>query len=103
MTVGYNATQNNFHKFSCSKCHNPHASRLPRLLNTNCLDTKVNTLEDSSPTMPATTYSTENQSVKMSNFTSAQNCHRRRDPSFNKTWTGGPALNADGWNNVTPW
>jgi hypothetical protein len=26
------------HKFSCSKCHTPHNSRLPRLMVTNCLD-----------------------------------------------------------------
>ncbi|MHB8765297.1 MAG: hypothetical protein ACYDA8_13335, partial [Deferrisomatales bacterium] len=27
-----------YHKFSCSKCHTPHASRLPKLMVTNCLD-----------------------------------------------------------------
>jgi hypothetical protein len=26
------------HNFSCSKCHSPHASSLPALLTTNCLD-----------------------------------------------------------------
>jgi predicted CxxxxCH...CXXCH cytochrome family protein len=26
------------HSYSCSKCHTPHANRLPRLLVTNCLD-----------------------------------------------------------------
>ena len=35
-------TDNQYHKFSCSKCHNPHASRLPKLMITNCLDTKHN-------------------------------------------------------------
>ncbi|MBU0728664.1 MAG: hypothetical protein KKA70_02875, partial [Proteobacteria bacterium] len=28
----------NEHYFSCSKCHQPHASGLPRLMQTNCLD-----------------------------------------------------------------
>jgi hypothetical protein len=30
--------QADYHQFPCSKCHTPHASRLPRLLKTNCLD-----------------------------------------------------------------
>ncbi|SNB47719.1 CxxxxCH/CxxCH domain-containing protein [Geobacter sp. DSM 9736] len=28
------------HNYTCSKCHTPHASALPRLMITNCLDTK---------------------------------------------------------------
>jgi hypothetical protein len=32
------SVQSSYHKFSCSKCHTPHASRLPRLMVTNCLD-----------------------------------------------------------------
>ena len=39
-------TEDKFHEFSCSKCHNPHASRLPRLLITNCLDVRNNTWDD---------------------------------------------------------
>ncbi len=35
-----------YHRFSCSKCHNPHASRLPRLMITNCLDVRHNTWDD---------------------------------------------------------
>lgn len=35
-----------YHRFSCSKCHNPHASRLPRLMITNCLDITHNTWDD---------------------------------------------------------
>ena len=38
--------QQNYHTFTCSKCHNPHASRLPKLMITNCLDTNHNTWED---------------------------------------------------------
>ncbi len=39
-------TEDKFHEFACSKCHNPHASRLPRLLITNCLDVRNNTWDD---------------------------------------------------------
>ena len=31
-------TKVKYHEFSCSKCHTPHASRLKRLMATNCLD-----------------------------------------------------------------
>lgn len=31
---------NEMHAYSCSKCHQPHVSALPRLLQTNCFDTK---------------------------------------------------------------
>lgn len=31
---------NNEHSFTCSKCHQPHNSGLPRLMQTNCLDLK---------------------------------------------------------------
>jgi hypothetical protein len=94
-------TQRGYHRFTCSKCHNPHASRLPRLMITNCLDTKVNNWDDQFPSIGTTRRSAENQRVQISQFTSAQNCHRRRDPQFNKTWTGAPTN--DGWNNLTPW
>ncbi len=50
-TVDTGTTDTQYHEFSCSKCHNPHASRLPRLMITNCLDTKHNTWDDSPATM----------------------------------------------------
>jgi hypothetical protein len=31
---------NTEHSYSCSKCHQPHSSGLPRLMQTNCLDSK---------------------------------------------------------------
>jgi len=37
--VGANAS-NAVHAYTCSKCHTPHNSRLPRLMVTNCLDAK---------------------------------------------------------------
>ncbi|MDP2402060.1 MAG: hypothetical protein Q8M66_08780, partial [Actinomycetota bacterium] len=83
-----------YHKFSCSKCHNPHASRLPRLLITNCLDTKHNTWDNVRAginALPAAGtrnvantagISVENGGVTWSNSTSAQNCHRLSDPAL---------------------
>jgi hypothetical protein len=35
-----------YHQFTCSKCHNPHASRLPRLMISNCLDVRNNTWDN---------------------------------------------------------
>ena len=95
--TGTETTDDQYHKFSCSKCHNPHASRLPRLLITNCLDTKQNTWDDVAGSVtPVGTVGGYNQNTTLSNVSSAQNCHRLRDPAF---------LNAggDGWNLVTPW
>jgi hypothetical protein len=102
----------NYHKFSCSKCHNPHASRLPRLLITNCLDTSKNTWDDGQSLLAAGrtngntnkiptaagTVGWENANVRFSNAGSAQNCHRRKDSGFGKT-----ELSTGGWNNVSPW
>ncbi|MBI5016295.1 MAG: discoidin domain-containing protein [Deltaproteobacteria bacterium] len=39
-TSGY--IQADYHQFTCSKCHSPHAAKAPRLLVTNCLDSKGN-------------------------------------------------------------
>ena len=89
-------TDTQYHQFSCSKCHNPHASRLPRLMISNCLDTKNNTWDDDYQIIPATITSTYNKEVTWSNSSSAQNCHRRADPSLTNGQGGG-------WNNVTPW
>jgi hypothetical protein len=107
-TVDNITIDNNYHNFPCSKCHNPHASRLPRLMITNCLDTKHNGWDSSGgvAVLPAagtmnmwqvgTPVSPENGNVTFSNATSAQNCHRLKKPAFNNA--GG-----DGWNKVTPW
>jgi predicted CXXCH cytochrome family protein len=91
---------NRYHKFSCSKCHNPHASRLPRLLITNCLDTKQNDWDDqaSVDTLGTTTsYAPENRGVTFAMATSAQNCHRLADTANFSNATG------NGWNLVSPW
>ena len=95
-----NTLDSRYHKFSCSKCHNPHASRLPRLMITNCLDTKHNDWDDqaSISTLGSTTdYAPENRGVTFAMATSAQNCHRLADKANFSNATG------DGWNLVTPW
>jgi hypothetical protein len=90
-----------YHAFTCSKCHNPHASRLPKLLITNCLDTKQNTWDDGRLLDGSaisqgqdTSPNADNADMTLSNVTSAQNCHRLGDPG--QGGTGG------GWNLVTP-
>ena len=92
-----------YHSFSCSKCHNPHASRLPRLMITNCLDTKLNTWDDQFATDPKWSFwSTDRtNSNQLAYTTSAQNCHRRIDANGDGDTadTGEEA----GWNTATPW
>ncbi|HEY3488486.1 MAG TPA: CxxxxCH/CxxCH domain-containing protein [Candidatus Deferrimicrobiaceae bacterium] len=96
-TVDGTTTDNKFHQFLCSKCHNPHASRLPRLMITNCLDVKHNTWQTAAVGLPTgAQFGTLNKNRRISSWTSAQNCHRLTQWSDNAT-TGA------GWNKVTPW
>lgn len=116
--------QTQYHKFSCSKCHNPHASRLPRLMITNCLDVKLNTwdgnfLNDGDWTAGKASatynYSTSNifkaalrgtsdsqglRNKQLAYAASAQNCHRYIDINGNRVMDAG---DEPGWNKVTPW
>lgn len=116
--------QTQYHKFSCSKCHNPHASRLPRLMITNCLDVQRNTwdgnfINDGDWTAGKSNviynFSTSNifktalrgtsdpqglRNKQLAYATSAQNCHRYIDINGNKTMD---ADDEPGWNKVTPW
>jgi hypothetical protein len=103
LTQDDDTTDKGYHAFTCSKCHNPHASRLPKLMITNCLDTKQNTWDDDQPQVPLfgsakdgnnTVTGLDSDGQHIANATSAQNCHRLGDPST--SGTGG------GWNKVTP-
>ena len=111
--VDDSTTEIQYHQFSCSKCHNPHAAKLPRLMITNCLDTKLTEWDDprsgmnavnvgnannNKITLSATT-SPDNWGRTWSNTTSAQNCHRL---AGDNRATPVPGFGA-GWNNVTPW
>jgi predicted CxxxxCH...CXXCH cytochrome family protein len=85
-----------YHKFTCSKCHNPHASRLPKLMITNCLDIRHNTWDDARSTLQTkyTAAALTDRNKYAAYYDSAQNCHRRDD---------GQNAKNPGWNKVTPW
>ena len=89
-----------YHQFSCSKCHNPHASRLPKLMITNCLDIRHNTWDDANSSSQtkytAGALSTVDSGKKAAYYASAQNCHRFDDSRSTTQLKGG-------WNKVTPW
>ena len=77
VSVDAGTTDVGYHAFTCSKCHNPHASRLPKLMITNCLDVRHNTWDDASSSQ--TFYTSANntdQGKKAASYDSAQNCHR---------------------------
>lgn len=100
------STTDSYHQFSCSKCHNPHASRLPKLMITNCLDTKHNTWDNQFQLN--TSGGTNNQNTELSQWTSSQNCHRlaRINPNPANTSeyrSGSSAGVGEGWNKATPW
>jgi predicted CxxxxCH...CXXCH cytochrome family protein len=60
------------HKFTCSKCHSPHAAGLPALLTQNCIDTVLGTPPNSGQQDPR-----------------AVNCHRKTSAT-------------DGWHKLAP-
>jgi len=99
-TIDADTTDLMYHQFSCSKCHNPHASRLPKLLITNCLDISHNTW-DENKTTSQTKYTNAALTAVDRNkygayYASAQNCHRYDGTRATETLKGG-------WNKVSPW
>ncbi|GAB6064506.1 hypothetical protein JCM30394_32390 [Deferrisoma palaeochoriense] len=111
--------QTKYHNFPCSKCHNPHASRLPKLMITNCLDGVHNTWDDNFKNDPDWTsgYARSNINWSTTNIfsasvqaagknkeffyaRSAQNCHRFVDADGDNVMDSG---DEPGWNKVTPW
>jgi predicted CxxxxCH...CXXCH cytochrome family protein len=94
-TVDGTTTDDGYHQFSCSKCHNPHASRLPKLMITNCLDVSKNSWDNNKTTQTAWTNPADN-GKKTAYYTSAQNCHRYDGSRSTDQLKGG-------WNRVTPW
>ncbi|MDF1581317.1 MAG: hypothetical protein P1P74_11160, partial [Desulfuromonadales bacterium] len=104
-SVDATTVESGYHQFSCSKCHNPHASRLPKLMITNCLDVTHNTWDNSydaenDPTWADNGFSSVASSwgtKRLSHLSTAQNCHRMIDLDGNNT------PDEKGWNKVTPW
>jgi len=82
----YVGTSPRAHNFTCSKCHDPHASGLPALLVTNCLDTTNATWNNNSTSKGPKATSGSNSGW---GFAAATNCHRKR--------TG-----ENGWNKLSP-
>ena len=91
--------QTNYHQYPCSKCHTPHAARLPRLMVTNCLDvgTGTTTARHSGYTYPQTDTSTKlGLPGTQKPWDYSVTCHA--DHAGAKSPAGG-----GGWNAVTPW
>ena len=86
-----------YHQFSCSKCHNPHASRLPKLLITNCLDIQHNTWDENKSSLQNTyrPLTAVDSGKPAAYYASAQNCHRYDGTRSTETLKGG-------WNKVSP-
>lgn len=116
-TLTGNAVDANFHQFPCAKCHNPHASRLPKLMITNCLDVQKNAWDD---TLDTTTWGPSSGiSVGTVRYTATQlgysstsgNCHRyvmSTDTNADDGQVTSPSnrsgvTQGGGWNKVTPW
>jgi len=98
-----------YHQFSCSKCHNPHASRLPKLMITNCLDIRHNTWDDANSgiqnVFSHTDLTAVDRNMRAGYFASAANCHRF-DPARGDTNNDNAYEDKKlrgGWNRVTPW
>lgn len=93
--------QSLYHKFTCSKCHTPHASRLPRLLITNCLDVRHNTWDDQftgdAKWANWAAVGISRSSKQFAYTSTAQNCHRYAD------MPAGGTVEETGWNALTPW
>lgn len=85
------------HDFSCSKCHTPHASGLPALLVTNCLDYVISDWSETGtrnsiiigPNSGANDGSSVTGSTNRFALEVMNNCHRKEDTST-------------GWHNLAP-
>jgi len=78
------------HSYSCSKCHQPHVSGLPRLMRTNCLDWTHRGDVESGGANPGHRDVTRSY-PRMQNIWPA--CHETETGSWNNQQ----------WNEVTPW
>lgn len=114
-TLTGNVVDANFHQFPCSKCHNPHASRLPKLMISNCLDVQNNTWDNTlnpaswNPTLDKGGTKRYGTTTQLAYSTTAGNCHRyvkntdTNKDDGQKTSTRTTLTPGSGWNKVTPW
>jgi predicted CxxxxCH...CXXCH cytochrome family protein len=112
-TTGYNWAANmkfddtatpdaDFHGFPCAKCHNPHASRLPRLMITNCLDVRHNKWDDGQGNPSLWSNGSDTYTAKQLAYSpTAVNCHRYVASGDTNRETN--ASGETGWNLTTPW
>jgi hypothetical protein len=77
-----NPAESRAHSFTCSKCHTPHASHLPALLITNCLDEGNSNWADSSGRVGVAGNHAQAPNVR-------NNCHRK-------------VSTTSGWNRLAP-
>jgi predicted CxxxxCH...CXXCH cytochrome family protein len=80
------------HSFTCSKCHSPHASGLPALLITNCLDTKAGTWNGTG----GSNYNIGPQATSAWGKRVANNCHRKQ------SWGTAAEQRDSGWHYLAP-
>lgn len=83
-SIGTNGTTARAHDFTCSKCHSPHATGLPALLITNCLDFRVSNWTRTADNSVVKGPTTANAFA----LRSQNNCHRKEG-----TGTGWHRLN----------
>lgn len=76
-SIGTNGTTARAHDFSCSKCHSPHATGLPALLATNCLDFKASNWARTANNGVVLGPTTSNAFA----LRSQNNCHRKENTS----------------------
>ncbi len=96
---------NGEHAFSCSKCHQPHSSGLPRLMRTNCLDFKHRGDLVSGGSVTTRT-SSQTRFLNSGRYPSGYST----PPYSGAVCHGGPTENGSAdwpnnqlWNTVTPW
>jgi predicted CxxxxCH...CXXCH cytochrome family protein len=96
-TNGTNVS-NKVHAYTCSKCHAPHVSRLPRLMVTNCLDVRHFNRAVSGGSINTTAGTTTPGNILQSTLTSSA-LGAGRFPGGGSRYSGTPgtAQNPGGW------
>jgi hypothetical protein len=115
---------NSEHSFTCSKCHQPHSSGLPRLMQTNCLDYnhRAKVATGGQPWAADKTYAAGADGNGLqhrgfpigsmfyvgrgnnSGIEATTACHVSRfNPTYNSSTPPAQWPAENRWNNVTPW